>query len=63
MPEPFEHEEVGKLLKDASAMVAELDAATDPVVRVHEDTKATVEQLGCELSWDESPAGRGGIRT
>ncbi len=38
-----------------------LDASIDPVVKKHEDLKATVWQLGHERSWDESPVGRGGI--
>jgi len=38
-----------------------LDASIDPVIRQHEDLKATVWQLGHERSWDESPVGRGGI--
>ena len=40
-----------------------LDAMTDPVVLTHENTKATVEQLAREQSWDRSPVGRGGFRT
>ncbi len=39
-----------------------LDASLDPVIRQHEDLKATVWQLGHERSWDESPVGRGGVR-
>jgi seryl-tRNA synthetase len=39
-----------------------LDASMDPVVKQHEDLKATVWQLGHERAWDESPVGRGGVR-
>jgi seryl-tRNA synthetase len=39
-----------------------LDASLDPVIRLHEDLKATVWQLGHERAWDESPVGRGGVR-
>ncbi len=38
-----------------------LDASIDPVVKKHEDLKATVWQLGHDRAWDESPVGRGGI--
>ncbi len=39
-----------------------LDASLDPVIRQHEDLKATVWQLGHDRAWDESPVGRGGVR-
>jgi chromosome segregation ATPase len=38
-----------------------LDLSIDPVVKKHEDLKATVWQLGHDRAWDESPVGRGGI--
>ncbi len=38
-----------------------LDASIDPVIRKHEDWKATVWQLSHDRAWDESPVGRGGI--
>jgi uncharacterized membrane protein YqiK len=39
-----------------------LDASLDPVIRHHEDLKATVWQLGHDRAWDESPVGRGGVK-
>ncbi len=39
-----------------------LDAAVLPVIRQHEDWKATVWQLGHDRAWDESPVGRGGVK-
>jgi DNA repair exonuclease SbcCD ATPase subunit len=39
-----------------------LDASIDPVIRRHEDLKATVWQLGHDRVWDESPVGRGGVK-
>jgi predicted nucleic acid-binding Zn-ribbon protein len=39
-----------------------LDASLDPVIRQHEDLKATVWQLGHDRAWDESPVGRGGVK-
>jgi len=39
-----------------------LDLSIDPVVKKHEDLKATVWQLGHERAWDESPVGRGGVK-
>jgi len=39
-----------------------LDASIDPVIRQHEDLKATVWQLGHDRAWDESPVGRGGVK-
>jgi DNA repair exonuclease SbcCD ATPase subunit len=39
-----------------------LDASIGPVIRQHEDLKATVWQLGHDRAWDESPVGRGGVK-
>jgi seryl-tRNA synthetase len=39
-----------------------LDASINPVIRQHEDLKATVWQLGHDRAWDESPVGRGGVK-
>lgn len=47
-------------LKDA--LTRALDRAVGPVARAHDGTRATVEQLGRDRAWAESPVGRGGLR-
>jgi hypothetical protein len=40
-----------------------LDAMVGPVASVHDNTRATVQQLGKDREWDQSPVWRGGMRT